>query len=292
MHNNHLPEFLMWQTVDKSKAKGWERYWFSHGLNPKLNFNIRGLGLFEPMVNTNVDRPYGTGDWLIMFFHRSAKLNKAKPEQCSAPNTLIIWPPGAPQFFSWAKQQHTEPHSWIHCEGDWIADKISQNQLACKQEIVIEDSQIITQGLGLLRDELLHPACDKTILMNLFENWLRQISRSLQPTPVESSPPAYLIELHEYLETHFTQAIHLQQLAKQANLSESHLCNQFKRYFECSIYHFVLKKRIALAQRLLFDMNLRISEIATLVGYNDVYQFSKQFKKQNGVSPRQYRQQL
>jgi AraC-like DNA-binding protein len=42
---------------------------------------------------------------------------------------------------------------------------------------------------------------------------------------------------------------------------------------------------------LLFDVALRPGEIAEALGYADIYQFSKQFKKTFGVSPTQYRQQ-
>lgn len=46
---------------------------------------------------------------------------------------------------------------------------------------------------------------------------------------------------------------------------------------------------MAAAQRLLFEIHLRPGEIAEAVGYPDVFQFSKQFKKTFGMSPSEYR---
>jgi YesN/AraC family two-component response regulator len=48
---------------------------------------------------------------------------------------------------------------------------------------------------------------------------------------------------------------------------------------------------MSIAQRMLYDFNLRPGEIARDVGYRDIYQFSKQFNKTFGVSPIQYRKQ-
>jgi len=48
---------------------------------------------------------------------------------------------------------------------------------------------------------------------------------------------------------------------------------------------------MSVAQRLLYDINLRPGEIAATVGFPDIYQFSQQFKKTFGMSPTKYRKQ-
>lgn len=83
----------------------------------------------------------------------------------------------------------------------------------------------------------------------------------------------------------------LDDLARNACMSRSHLCHQFREHFGTSISSYVVRKRMSIAQRLLFDVNIRPGEIAEEVGYPDIYQFSKQFKKSFGVSPTQYRKQ-
>ncbi len=72
-------------------------------------------------------------------------------------------------------------------------------------------------------------------------------------------------------------------------MSRSHLCHQFRKHFESTISEYVIRKRMAAAQRMLFEIDVRPGEIAEAIGYSDIYQFSKQFKKTFGVSPTAYR---
>ncbi|MBU3002729.1 helix-turn-helix domain-containing protein [Paraglaciecola arctica] len=61
-----------------------------------------------------------------------------------------------------------------------------------------------------------------------------------------------------------------------------------RSFFKTSISQYVIRKRMSIAQRLLFNAQKKLGNIATEVGYSDIYQFSKQFKKTFGVSPSKY----
>jgi two-component system response regulator YesN len=50
------------------------------------------------------------------------------------------------------------------------------------------------------------------------------------------------------------------------------------------------EQRLTLAKELLLTTNLRLSEIAFDVGYNDPNYFSFLFKKKESISPKEYRQ--
>ncbi|MCP4788036.1 MAG: hypothetical protein GY878_31350, partial [Fuerstiella sp.] len=80
------PKFVMWKSAPLREDLGWQRQWFGNELEPKAIFNVRGLGIREPMFNTNVHRPIGTGDWLIMFFHKAARLDRRNVESSVGPN--------------------------------------------------------------------------------------------------------------------------------------------------------------------------------------------------------------
>lgn len=284
------PEYLRWNsslTGDNVK-----RQWFGNELQPKSLFTVRGIGIYEPMVNTDVERPIGTGDWLIMLFHHPARLDKAQEKPSVPANTLMIWPPGARQFFSWAIEQGDELHSWMHVEGTWVRLQIENNLLPLATPITLIDETIMTNQLQNLMDEMVIPALpDPIILQNLFQNWARSIARHLKTKDRAIKIPVELMVVKQHLDEHFNQPIILNDLAAIAGMSRSYLCHQFRNFFETSISHYVIRKRMAIAQRLLFDVNLKLGKIAVEVGYSDIYQFSKQFKKTFGVSPSQYRSQ-
>ena len=52
---------------------------------------------------------------------------------------------------------------------------------------------------------------------------------------------------------------------------------------------YVIGQRLQQAAYLLRDRNLRITDVARQVGYEDLFYFSKLFKDRYGVSPREFR---
>lgn len=284
------PKFVMWKSVPLDDDQGWQRQWFGNELEPTSLFNVRGLGIREPMFNANVHRRIGTGDWLIMFFHKAARLDRRNVEPSVGPNTLILWPPGTEQFYSWGKAANVEPHSWMHVEGTWVSRQIEENRLPSAVPIVIENESLITSPLQDLMNEMTqHEAPDRVILQNHFQIWARSIARHLRTRDPQYRIPPPLLKVREHLDEYFTEITPLDDLARIACMSRSHLCHQFREHFGTTMSSYVVRRRMSIAQRLLYDVNLRPGEIAKEVGYPDIYQFSKQFKKTFGVSPTQYR---
>lgn len=286
------PSFVMWDSTPDGDASTWSRQWFGNELDPNAVFNVRGVGIREPMFNENVDRPLGTGDWLIMFFHESARLDSASPAPSTSAKTLILWPPGAHQFYSWSKGPSIEPHSWMHVEGSWVQRQIDISRLPVSAPIELEDESLMTDALEALMAEMrMGRESDQTILQNLFENWARSVARHIRDVAPAHRIPEGLLRVQSHLDTHFTSQTPLDDLARIAAMSRSYLCHQFRDYFDSSISEYVIRKRMSAAQRMLFDLSFRPGEIAEAVGYPDIYQFSKQFKKSFGLSPSQYRKQ-
>lgn len=285
------PEFVMWNSIS-GKARGWQRQWFGDELDPTTVFNIRGLGIREPMFNANVHRPIGTGDWLMMYFHQPARLDPKVQLPSVKAKTLILWPPGAEQFYSWGRSSDVEPHSWIHVEGTWIVQQVKENRLPIAKPIEVTSETLITTPLRNLMDEMNETAPDPVILQNTFQNWIRRIARHIRTQGSEHRIPKPLLNVRNYLDEHFTETTPLDKLAEIARISRSHLCHQFREHFETTISSYIIRRRMSVAQRLLFDLDLKPGEIAKEVGYSDIYQFSKQFKKSFGVSPTNYRRRL
>jgi AraC family transcriptional regulator of arabinose operon len=78
-------------------------------------------------------------------------------------------------------------------------------------------------------------------------------------------------------------------MARQAHLSRSQLTRGFKAATDRAPMQCVLEARMARACNLLRETRLQIGEIADLLGYRDIYYFSRQFKEMIGVAPTHYR---
>lgn len=284
------PKFVMWKSLSLGEEPGWQRRWFGNELDARAVFNVRGVGIREPMFNANVHRPVGTGDWLIMFFHQPARLDCKEMRPSVGANTLILWPPRAEQFYSWGAAADVEPHSWMHVEGTWVDQQVTENRLPTSEPVVIDQESLIIGPLQDLMEEMVeHESPDPVILQNVFQNWARGVARNLRSGDFKLRIPESLLRVRRYLDEHFTETTRLDELTRIACMSRSHLCHQFREYFGTTISSYAIRRRMSIAQRLLYDINLRPGEIAKEVGYPDIYQFSKQFKKTFGVSPTQYR---
>jgi AraC-like DNA-binding protein len=88
-----------------------------------------------------------------------------------------------------------------------------------------------------------------------------------------------------------TTWMRLEDLAQQVHLSPAHLCRQFKARFGRSPIAYHQEQRMLAAQRLLTTTTLSCKEIATNLGFSDVYTFSKAFKRVTGTSPSQYKRE-
>lgn len=63
----------------------------------------------------------------------------------------------------------------------------------------------------------------------------------------------------------------------------------FKQYTKMTPLQYILSIRIANAQSLLETTLYSMTEIASIVGYDNPLYFSRIFKKQTGLSPSEYR---
>ena len=92
-----------------------------------------------------------------------------------------------------------------------------------------------------------------------------------------------------YIEENKGVNIKLEELAKNAGFSYTYFSYLFKKETGKTLTEYIQMVRIETAKKLLVEKERNISEIAELVGYNDIKFFTKQFKKTLGVSPNEYR---
>ncbi|MDL5054371.1 helix-turn-helix transcriptional regulator [Geitlerinema calcuttense] len=134
-----------------------------------------------------------------------------------------------------------------------------------------------------------HHSVSGQIVVNLFENLLISIQRDITTFSRSSPIPEKFLKLKHELETQFAQPVRLKQLAARVGLSVPHFCFEFKRHFGVSAIDYVIQLRLHQASFLLKNRNRTVADIAAEVGYEDLYYFSKLYKKYYGYSPRSIR---
>ncbi len=92
----------------------------------------------------------------------------------------------------------------------------------------------------------------------------------------------------EFIENHFCEDISLKDVAKAVYLSESYLSRKIKKFKGISFVEYLTKLRMKKAVELLKEPNVKITDIASSLGYPDYRYFSQTFKKYLGYSPSEF----
>lgn len=92
-----------------------------------------------------------------------------------------------------------------------------------------------------------------------------------------------------YIHEHLTEPITLEEIARAANMSRSHLSNHFKAFTGMSPYSYLLLQRVERAVSLLHESDASILTVAHESGFENLANFNKTFKRITGTSPRDYR---
>lgn len=87
------------------------------------------------------------------------------------------------------------------------------------------------------------------------------------------------------LEENFSEKVDINTIAKEAALSKFHFSRSFKSVFGVSPHQFILNKRLERSAELIIEGKLMITDIASQVGFADIYSFSKSFKKRFNTCP-------
>jgi two-component system response regulator YesN len=98
-----------------------------------------------------------------------------------------------------------------------------------------------------------------------------------------------LVKVIRYIAEHLSEELSLEILAKAAYINPSYLSQLFKRETGINFVDYLMAVRVERAKELLLTKDIRLYEVAQMVGYNDVRYFSKMFKRLTGQSPPEYR---
>jgi AraC-like DNA-binding protein len=102
----------------------------------------------------------------------------------------------------------------------------------------------------------------------------------------------YLIKAMQYIQMNYYRDINISILSKYLGLDRSYLYIIFKQYLKISPKEYLSKIRLEKAEELMKSTELLIGEIARSVGYDDQLLFSKIFKKNKGISPKKFIEEI
>lgn len=133
----------------------------------------------------------------------------------------------------------------------------------------------------------------ETRLRGLLACLLVELARhAVEPSGERHLTAAQQRALQDYVARRMTDWPTLAQLASVVGLSPDYFSRVFRQTYGRSVRQWVVDQRIRLARLYLAESCHDVTGIAAMLGYNDVFYFSRQFKARVGVSPSAYRKRL
>ena len=120
----------------------------------------------------------------------------------------------------------------------------------------------------------------------------RMIAEKVSETRHSSNGIAIVENVRRYMDRHYTNEISLTSLADQFHINSAYLSEMFKELVGQNFSDYLVNLRMDKARSLLMDEQLKVIEIAHLVGYSNSGYFSTVFKKRFGQKPLDYRKSM
>ncbi|MFB3162144.1 response regulator [Neobacillus sp. 179-J 1A1 HS] len=98
-----------------------------------------------------------------------------------------------------------------------------------------------------------------------------------------------ITDIEKYLQENFDRDVKLQEISDHFYISREYISRKFKQEFNENISDYIVRIRMEKAKSLLKNSQLKIYEIANMIGYQDDKYFRKVFKKVEGITPNEYR---
>lgn len=175
----------------------------------------------------------------------------------------------------------------------FLEQTLSRCVMICSRAVSAPAGASLSDDLSYLMGfkEILFAGYDMAYLRekitNLFFSML-----AAQHVPSAGNAKETLVEdAVRFIDEHYSRCdMSLTLLSQNLLVSPSYLSSMFKKMKGISINQYLTQSRLRAARELLSETGLTLTEIAERVGYNDIFYFSKVFKRHYGVSPSSCRQ--
>lgn len=97
------------------------------------------------------------------------------------------------------------------------------------------------------------------------------------------------MQICNYINAHCTEDLSLEEVASLSGFSKYHFSRLFKQFANVTFYKYLNQKRIAIAEQLLIDPTISVTNVSMQCGFDSLSAFIRMFKIIKGCTPSEFR---
>lgn len=258
-----------------------------------ITVNKCGYGSRHTSAFNNLN-PRGNEDYLLLLIKTEGFFEKDGIYMQLSPNTGILY----------------GKHSHIHYgsrntdySDDWIRFDLSGDDILLLSELSLPlETPFSLPFFGTLSDYIRLAAVEtmsgSPLRYQILDGLMRALHFSLasqiRAVPYEHNGSKYYQAMND-MRMEVRSAPYkkwkVAELAERMHLSISHFQYLYRNFFGISCIQDVIEARIAYAQHYLVTTEMTVQALAAFCGYENELHFMRQFKKQTGLTPSEYREE-
>jgi len=250
-----------------------------------LQLNSCGIGRSRGHAFTT-HRPAGRVDYHIIYIDEGSMTAEYEGEMYILhAGDYIVYEPHQRQLYSFSEGENTIS-CWIHFTGTAADEVMRELGLSGGVRRAARDPMIrhsFDRLCGMEKTDSPSAAVQNGALL-MYLGFLARSGQGEQ-TGVEALAPALRLMRREY-----DREIPVSECAAVCRMSESRFQHVFRETMGIPPHRYLLSIRMQTARDMLMHTDLRISEAAAQCGFTDSLYFSRIFRRECGMSPRQWRE--
>lgn len=240
------------------------------------------------------ERKHGIIDFLFLRFHANTTLILGDKTYTLTKPCMFLIDSNTPYKYFSNSNHYTD--DYLHFAAENRQQFLSELTFPLNTPIYYSNDSAISDILHLIQNEhveknrLAAKSIDlliRCLFVKVSEVWL-------QSQQLNTSVPHYydLLQVRDAILSAPEHPWKVEELADMAHLSPSYFQVVYKKAFGITCMTEVINAKLEQAKLLLTSTEHPVSDIATEVGYNEVYHFIRQFKKSTGMTPGAFRKKV
>lgn len=252
---------------------------------------VSGFGYYKDVAPLDIHHfdPIGMPLHLMLLVERGEVVFRGEHAITVPAGAAIYLPPDTPVHFLFCAGKNTS-YYWFGFYGSESLTLVQQAGIVPMQAFSPSNITAISSHI----EELLQFPTDSPFYPHAASGCLQwclaQLSRQAN-TSTESEQEQLIRRVAARLREQPELPANNAELAESCGFSVGHFIRLFKQYMGCTPHQYHLQERMKRACTLLRDTSMSVTEIALVLGVENPLYFSNLFRRVNGISPSEYRQQ-